>query len=147
MNKVDRIMQEFDAKFPGAVYGYRREDFKHILLESLNSVDKPINSQHIIKRWIAWYKTCLIRTNGYINIYNAIALTIVLFKAQNVPVEHIPLGVIGILIFVLLFGSFDILSGIYEAENKIGAERNPVMMEILETCRRFDKKGQDENKN
>ena len=89
-----------------------------------------------IKDSIAWYKVCLTRANGYINIYNALGLTIIIMDKYNIPHTYIPIGIIGIMVMVLIVGSIDILSGVLRQETKISHEHSPVLMEILKNVKK-----------
>jgi len=84
-----------------------------------------------MKKAIAWYKTCVLRTTAYIHIYNSIGITVMLFAKYDIPMKYIPIGVVCILLAILIVGSLDILLGIYQEENRIGHERSPILMEIL----------------
>ena len=88
------------------------------------------------KKSIAWYKTCVVRTNGYINIYNAVGITLIVFDRYEVSYKYLPLGIVIILAAVLIVGSLDILLGIYEAENRLGHENSPILMEILKEVKK-----------
>jgi hypothetical protein len=90
------------------------------------------------KRCIAWYKACATRTYGYVNLYNAIGITVVLFETYSIPKKYIPIGIISILAAILVIGSLDILLGVLEEETKLFHIRSPILMEILKQVTRKD---------
>lgn len=84
-----------------------------------------------MKKLIAYYKVCILRSNSYLQFYYSITLTILVFKALHIPFKFLPLGIIGLVIAILIVGTLDLKLGIFSREQKIMHEESPVLMEIL----------------